>query len=164
MVWCRPSYALFLREFYASRGSGAHWFELPRRPDAACDCPAIILALYWFPGVAQVDQRGRHEGGNMMRPFKTKRLGTTTSAAPNTSVPPVAAFSHWLSVEQIRKMQRMRRETVIKAMELGELPFEQRGRIRYARLADVLAWEERRLNHPQIFSTLEIDPYFADLL
>jgi hypothetical protein len=35
-------------------------------------------------------------------------------------VTPVAAFSHWLSVEQIRKMQRMRRQTVIKAMELPD--------------------------------------------
>lgn len=51
----------------------------------------------------------------------------------------------WLSVDQIRKMQRMRRETVVEAMLSGELPFEQRGRIRYARLTDVLAWEERRL-------------------
>ncbi|MDX2198772.1 MAG: hypothetical protein SF069_07355 [Phycisphaerae bacterium] len=39
----------------------------------------------------------------------------------------------------------MRRSTVIEAMDAGELPFEQRGRIRYARLADVLLWEERRL-------------------
>ena len=30
-------------------------------------------------------------------------------------------------------------------METGELPYERRGRIRYARLSDVLAWEERRL-------------------
>lgn len=53
--------------------------------------------------------------------------------------------SRWLSVDQIRKMQRMRRDRVIEAMENGELPYEQRGRIRYARLTDVLAWEERRL-------------------
>ena len=51
----------------------------------------------------------------------------------------------WLSVEEIRKMQRTRRETVVNAMLTGELPFEQRGRIRYARLSDVIAWEERRL-------------------
>jgi hypothetical protein len=76
---------------------------------------------------------------------------------------PVAAFSHWLSVEQIRKMQRMRRETVIKAMESGELPFEQRGRIRYARLADVLAWEERRVAPPLVYSTRPIAPELADL-
>ncbi len=57
----------------------------------------------------------------------------------------------WLTVEQIRKMQRMRRERVVEAMLSGSLPFEQRGRIRYARLTDVLAWEERRLEdkgHP----------------
>lgn len=51
----------------------------------------------------------------------------------------------WLSVDQIRKLQRCRRETVVEAMHNGELPFEQRGRIRYARLSDVIAWEERRL-------------------
>lgn len=51
----------------------------------------------------------------------------------------------WLSVDQIRRLQRMRRETVVDAMLSGELPFEQRGRIRYARLTDVIAWEERRL-------------------
>ncbi len=51
----------------------------------------------------------------------------------------------WMTVDQIRKMQRMRREGVLEAMLSGELPFEQRGRIRYARLSDVLAWEERRL-------------------
>lgn len=51
----------------------------------------------------------------------------------------------WLSVDQIRRLQRMRRETVVEAMLSGELPFEQRGRIRYARLTDVIAWEERRL-------------------
>lgn len=97
-----------------------------------------------------------------MRPTKPRGPGNTLTLA-NSSVPPVAAFSHWLSVEQIRKMQRMRRETVIKAMELGELPFEKRGRIRYARLADVLAWEERRLNHPLTLSTHPIAPELADL-
>ena len=54
----------------------------------------------------------------------------------------------WLSVNQIRKQQRMRRETVVAAMLNGELPFEQRGRIRYARTSDVRAWEERRLKRP----------------
>lgn len=67
-------------------------------------------------------------------------------AAPiQPHAPPQGAFSHWLSVNQIRRMQRMRRQTVIDAMDSGELPFEQRGRIRYARLSDVLLWEERRL-------------------
>lgn len=67
-------------------------------------------------------------------------------AAPiQPHAPPGGAFSHWLSVNQIRRMQRMRRQTVIDAMDSGELPFEQRGRIRYARLSDVLLWEERRL-------------------
>ncbi len=56
-----------------------------------------------------------------------------------------AELPRWLTVDQIRKMQRMRRERVVEAMLSGELPYEQRGRIRYARLPDVLAWEERRL-------------------
>ncbi len=73
------------------------------------------------------------------------------------------AFRYWLSLEQIRKMQRMRRQTVAQAMETGELPYERRGRIRYARLADVLAWEERRLGHPYTVSTRPIDPDLADL-
>ena len=72
-------------------------------------------------------------------------------------------FSHWLSVNQIRKTQRMRRETVIRAMESGELPFERRGRIRYARLSDVLAWEERRLSPPSTRTTFTIHPDLADL-
>jgi len=46
----------------------------------------------------------------------------------------------WLTVEQIRKQQRMRRERVIEAMLSGELPYEQRGRIRYARVCDVEVW------------------------
>lgn len=61
------------------------------------------------------------------------------AVAPQTELP------RWLTVDQIRKMQRMRRERVVEAMLSGELPYEQRGRIRYARLPDVLAWEERRL-------------------
>lgn len=39
----------------------------------------------------------------------------------------------------------MRRKAVIEAMLSGELPFEQRGRIRYARVCDVEAWEQNRL-------------------
>lgn len=72
-------------------------------------------------------------------------------------------FFHWLSVDQIRKMQRMRRETVIAAMEAGELPYERRGRIRYARLADVQLWEQRRLSRSCELSTYPIDPELADL-
>tara|TARA_R110002073_G_scaffold1715_3_gene12472 strand:+ start:230691 stop:231020 length:330 start_codon:yes stop_codon:yes gene_type:complete len=75
-----------------------------------------------------------------------------------------AQFSRWLSVEQIRKMQRMRRETVVAAMLDGELPYEQRGRIRYARFADVLAWEERRLNPESAPSRMRIAPELADLV
>lgn len=74
------------------------------------------------------------------------------------------AFHRWLSVNEIRKMQRMRRTTVIAAMEAGELPFEQRGRIRYARLADVLVWEESRLSRPVALSHRPIHPDLADLV
>ncbi len=60
-------------------------------------------------------------------------------------------------------MQRMRRETVISAMLIGELPFDQRGRIRYARLSDVLAWEEKRLSGVAIPSKRPIAPELMDL-
>lgn len=77
--------------------------------------------------------------------------------------PPKPAFTHWLSVDQIRRMQRMRRQTVIDAMNSGELPFEKRGRIRYARLADVQMWEEKRLSHDYGTSTRRIAPELEDL-
>lgn len=74
--------------------------------------------------------------------------------------------SVWLSLDQIRKQQRMRRVRVIEAMESGELPFERRGRIRYARLGDVVAWEERRLRGQSIaaVNTCKIRPDFRELL
>jgi len=78
--------------------------------------------------------------------------------------PPQRAFTRWLSVEEIRKMQRMRRSTVIEAMQSGELPFEQRGRIRYARLSDILAWEERRIAKVSAVTTRTIDSDLADLI
>ena len=93
-------------------------------------------------------------------PSRTNRQNTTQSPQALQD----AAFSHWLSLEQSRKMQRMRRETVVAAMESGELPFERRGRIRYARLSDVIAWEERRLSQPVALSTYPIHPELADLL
>lgn len=76
------------------------------------------------------------------------------------------AASVWLSVEQIRKQQRMRRERVIEAMESGELPYERRGRIRYARLSDVIAWEERRLRNQTIntVNARTIRSEFRDLM
>ena len=51
----------------------------------------------------------------------------------------------WLTVEDIRKQQRMRRDAVVAAMLAGDLPYEQRGRIRYARVTDVKAWEDSRI-------------------
>lgn len=74
------------------------------------------------------------------------------------------AASVWLSVEQIRKQQRMRRERVIEAMESGELPYERRGRIRYARLSDVIAWEERRLTRGPEYRPCTIHPSLRDLV
>ena len=64
----------------------------------------------------------------------------------------------WLTVNQIRKQQRMGRETVVAAMLNGELPYEQRGRIRYARVTDVEAWEERRLRKPPTARPVYIHP------
>ena len=77
--------------------------------------------------------------------------------------PPDGTFHRWLTVEQIRKMERMRRESVLVAMLSGELPYEQRGRIRYARLSDVLAWEERRLQGNTAPSRRAVAPELEDL-
>jgi len=68
----------------------------------------------------------------------------------------------WLTVEQIRKQQRMRRERVIEAMLSGELPYEQRGRIRYARVCDVEVWEQSRLTSPVEWSIRPVAPELAD--
>lgn len=75
---------------------------------------------------------------------RTAGNSSDSTSSLNTTMAP-ADLPRWLSVDQVRKMQRCRRETVLEAMQRGELPFEQRGRIRYARLSDVIAWEERRL-------------------
>ena len=74
-----------------------------------------------------------------------------------------SVLPRWLSVEQVRKMQRMRRETVLEAMQAGELPFERRGRICYIRLSDVVAWEERRLQSKAKPSRCFIHPDLAGL-
>lgn len=68
----------------------------------------------------------------------------------------------WLTVEDIRKQQRMRREAVVAAMLAGELPFEQRGRIRYARVSDVEAWEESRLSREKSLKHLLVHPDLAE--
>lgn len=88
---------------------------------------------------------------------------TSESSALNTTTGTEVALPRWLSVEQIRKLQRMRRETVIDAMLTGELPFEQRGRIRYARLSDVVAWEQRRLESESKPVSGLVHPDLADL-
>lgn len=95
----------------------------------------------------------------------SKQLAPTEALPIQRRGPPSLAdaeLPRWLSVDQIRKMQRMRRETVLEAMHAGELPFEQRGRIRYARLSDVLAWEQRRLASPQEPATGLVHPDLLD--
>lgn len=96
-------------------------------------------------------------------PLNTSFVEHHERAAIRPHAPPEGDFHRWLSVEQIRKMQRMRRETVQAAMLSGELPYEQRGRIRYARLSDVLLWEEKRLSGNTTPSRRAIAPELADL-
>jgi hypothetical protein len=72
--------------------------------------------------------------------------------------------NRWLSCEEIRKMQRCRREVVLNAMNSGQLPFEQRGRVRYARTVDVERWELSRLHSNVQQSAIRIPAAFADLL
>ena len=95
------------------------------------------------------------------------RLNTAAESnqhsALNTGAGTETVLPRWLSVEQIRKLQRMRRETVIDAMLTGELPFEQRGRIRYARLSDVVAWEQRRIERETKPVSGLVHPDLADL-
>ena len=102
--------------------------------------------------------------------MKQHSTATGKRATPEPQLPaeprgtaPGGPFTRWLSLEQIRKIQRMRRQTVIRAMEAGELPYECRGRIRYARLSDVIAWEERRLAPTSTVSSWPIHPDFQDL-
>ena len=61
-------------------------------------------------------------------PLDTCFFAHHADAEGEQSTTPDGPFHRWLSVEQIRKMERMRRETVLAAMRSGELPFEQRGR------------------------------------
>lgn len=70
----------------------------------------------------------------------------------------------WLTVEDIRKQQRIRREAVIAAMLCGDLPYEQRGKIRYARCCDVEQWELKRLTKPRAPIKLRIHPELRDLI
>jgi hypothetical protein len=96
------------------------------------------------PEVSRVSGRGRQSCG-AGEGEGPPSLNTSCLDLTTTDTGTEAGLSRWLSCDQIRKMQRMRRETVVRAMDTGELPFERRGRVRYARLSDVLAWEQRRL-------------------
>lgn len=73
------------------------------------------------------------------------------------------ALPRWLSLHQVMKLQRMRRETILAAIAAGELPCEQRGRIRYIRLSDMQAWEERRLKPGAPKATAVVHPDLLDL-
>ncbi len=84
---------------------------------------------------------------------------SSTSKSKDNSI-----TARWLTVEQIRRMQRMRRETVVTAMLAGDLPYEQRGRIRYARVSDVQTWERSRLHsRKECSSVVLVHPALADL-
>lgn len=72
-------------------------------------------------------------------------MGGGSNHSRHTVRPHDNQLPRWLSVHQARQLSRCRRQTVIDAMESGELPFEQRGRNRYIRRSDFLAWEEFRL-------------------
>ncbi len=69
----------------------------------------------------------------------------------------------WLSCEEIRKQQRCRRQAVLTAMETGQLPYEQRGRVRYARVCDVEKWELSRLHSNPDPSSVRIHPALVHL-
>ena len=97
----------------------------------------------------------------MTQPFDNPNDAQPAFDAEAAGVPPGGV--RWLSLEQIRRMQRVRRERVVAAMESGELPYERRGRIRYARLSDVVAWEERRLRGDAAPSPHAIRADLADL-
>lgn len=81
------------------------------------------------------------QGALALRRIQTLEADLTTRACAGCG----AHHARWLTVEEIRKQQRMRRQAVVEAMIAGVLPYEQRGRIRYARACDVEAWEKSRL-------------------
>ena len=114
--------------------------------------------------LSQETQAGTPAPAAPVHPLNTVLFDGRERKPIQPHAPPEGAFSHWLSLDQIRRMQRMRRETVLAAMESGELPYERRGRIRYARLSDVLVWEERRLTQPVPPSRRTIHPSLAHLL
>ena len=96
-------------------------------------------------------RRERHQG--------RQGVGGTGDSKSTRSTTP----SGWLSTDQIRKRVRVRRETVLAAMDADELPFEQRGRARYARLSDVEAWEQKRLEQPQTSAARGLHPDLKSL-
>ena len=74
-----------------------------------------------------------------------------------------STVARWLSVEEIRKRERCRRSLVIDAMLSGALPYERRGRIRYARVSDVEHWAESRLERRGVSTVSLIHPDLAKL-
>jgi hypothetical protein len=47
-------------------------------------------------------------------------------------------------------------------MLAGELPYEQRGRIRYARITNVQAWEDSRIRREKMPNRLLVQPDLAE--
>ena len=95
-------------------------------------------------------------------PHNSDRSAGPDGQTPQSQGRQVSSECHWLSVEQIRKRERMRRQRVIDAMNSGALSYEQRGRVRYARLADVLRWGDQRVSQqPRSQVTIRTD--LADL-
>jgi hypothetical protein len=113
--------------------------------------------------IEQRQHRLQRKGPVAIRP---PDVTTTQPERPATQLAAarMPAAPRWLSVDQIRKQQRMRRETVLAAMLSGELPFEQRGRIRYARVTDVEEWEKKRLKRPEKTERLMIDASLLQFL
>src|SRR3546814_12421743 len=61
----------------------------------------------------------------------------------------VAPVHQRLTTQEAADLLGISRPTVVKLLESGEIPFEQPGRHRRARLADVLAYRERAAAQPR---------------
>lgn len=107
------------------------------------------------PGIQPINRRG---------PQLDDADSPVPSNANHQSTPNLAdaTLPRWLTVDQVRKLERCRRERVLEAIHLGELACEKRGRVRYIRLSDVIAWEERRLKSREERISGLVHPDLAD--
>ncbi len=112
--------------------------------------------------IEHADRTQQQKSPTRIRPPDASETTRDTSHA-DLSRSRAPALPRWLSLDQVRKLQRMRRETVLAAIATGELPCEQRGRIRYFRLTDVEAWEASRLRPDAPKPTAALHPDLADL-